>query len=86
MRRPRGAELRIARELAEVVLVDAALQMLDDVLVHEHPTIDDLAEADPPSLLAARRLVAAARALRADLRRYRARAITHVEDEDDLPF
>lgn len=86
MRRPRGVELHVARELAEVVLVDAALQMLDDVLVHEHPTIDELAEADPPSLLAARRLVAAVRALRADLRRYRAGAISHIEHEDDLPF
>ena len=87
MRRPRRVELCIARELAEVVLVDAALQVLDDVLVHEHPTIDDLGDGDPPSVLAARRLALAVRALRAELRRYRVAAISYRDpDEDELPF
>lgn len=87
MRRPRHVELLFAREVAEVVMVDAALQVLDDVLVHEHPTINDLAEADPPSVRAARKLLAAVRALRADLRRYRAAAISpRGPDEDELPF
>jgi hypothetical protein len=87
MRRPRHVELRFARELAEVVLVDAALQVLDDVLVHEHPTIDELAETDPPALLAARRLQAATRSLRHDLRRYRSAVLRHVDPEiDKLPF
>lgn len=87
MRRPRHVELLFARELAEVVMVDAALQVLDDVLVLEHPTIHDLAEADPPSVRAARKLVAAVRALRADLRRYRVAVVGHCgRDEDELPF
>jgi hypothetical protein len=88
MKRPRPVELRFARELAEVVLVDAVLQTLDDVLLHEHPTVDDLAENDPPSLVAARRIRAAVRALRADLRRYRAAVLEHQpeSDLDDLPF
>ena len=87
MRRPRQVELRLARELAEVVMADVALQVLDDVLVHEHPTIDDLGEHDPPSVRAARQLVATVRALRADLRRYRAAAISHRDpDQGELPF
>lgn len=68
-------------------MVDAALQVLDDVLVHEHPTLDDLGDGDPPSVLAARKLVAAVRALRGDLRRYRAAAISPRDpDDDELPF
>ena len=92
MTAPRRRELALAREVAEIVIVETALAVLDDVLAHEHPCLDDLGENDPPELRAARRLRAAARGLRAELRRYRlvlraeryARAFEH--DEEDLPF
>lgn len=83
MRPPRSADLWRARELAELVVLDAALQVLDAVLRHEHPCIDDPGDSDPPSLLAARRLRRAARAVRVELRRYRAAVL---EPADELPF
>ena len=87
MRRPRAHDLTVARELAELVIVDAALRVLADVLVHEHPCIDDLGEADPQTLHAARRLLAATRALRVQLRRYRAAVFeSRVPAIDELPF
>jgi hypothetical protein len=86
VRRPRSRELHLARELAELVMLDAALEILDDVLVHEHPCIDDLGDNDPPGLLAARSLLAAARALRAQLRRYRAAVLQPDARPDELPF
>jgi hypothetical protein len=72
VRRPDPRQLSRARELAELVILDATLQVLADVLAYEHPCIDDLAPDDPPSIFAARRLNHAARALRVELRRYRA--------------
>lgn len=84
----RRRELRVAREIAEIAIVDAALRVLADVLAHEHPCIDDLGEADPPSLCAARRLRAASGVLRVELRRYRAVVLEPETDDgsDDLPF
>ena len=85
-RRGHARDLAIAREVAELVIVEAALRVLADVLLHEHPCIHDLGEADPPTLHAARRLLAATRGLRAELRRYRD-AVVHAEpDNDGLPF
>jgi hypothetical protein len=73
-------------EIAEVVVADTALRVLEDVLAYEHPCIDDPAEDDPPTLLAGRRLAHAARGLRAELRRYR-RAVLDVRkpETDELP-
>lgn len=84
----RRRELRVAREIAELAIVEVALRVLADVLAHEHPCIDDLGEADPRSLRAARRLRAAIGDLRVELRRYRAAVLEPETDEgrDDLPF
>ena len=79
-------ELRAARETAELAILDTTLRVLADVLAHEHPCIDELGEADPPSLRAARRLRRAARGLRAELRRYRAAVLQPDPDTDELLF
>lgn len=87
MRRPNSRELYIARELAEVVLLDAVLATLAHVVAFEHPCLDDPCFDDPPSLLAARRLAQAIHVMRAELRRYRAEALDrHHPQQTDLPF
>ena len=86
MRPPRPHQLFDIRELAELAILDAALQILDVVLLHEHPMIEHPIDGDPRSLLAARRLLARARALRAELRRYRAAVLDAVAEIHDLPF
>lgn len=87
MRRPNPRQLARARELAELVILDATLQVLTDVLAYEHPCIDDLAPDDPPSVFAARRLDHAVRGLRAELRRYRASVLAHEDaSQTELPF
>ena len=87
MRRPSSIELGGLRELAEIALVDHALRILDAVIDFEHPTLEEPHPGDPASLLAARRVRAASRTLRRELRRYRtaARAALHAEC-DELPF
>lgn len=87
MRRPKPIELWRARELAEIVVVDAALEVLREVLVHEHPTLGDLGETDPPTTLAARRLLETITSLRSQLRRYRAAVLAPSDPAaDKLPF
>jgi len=81
-------QLYSARELLELRLLVAALDAVSTALRLEHPTVDTLAEpTDPPTLLAARHLLARARTLRGALRSYRA-AVRRViaEPDDDLPF
>lgn len=84
-RRPR-CELRVARELAEVAVADAALDILADALRHEHPCLGEPAEHDPPTLLAARRLTDAVRRLRAELRRYRHAVLESGAEIDETGF
>lgn len=92
MKPPSSHELFDVRELAEIALVDHALRVLDAVILFEHPTIDDPHDNDPASLLAARHVLTASRALRRELRRYRAAALHAAFDaalrivDDDLPF
>lgn len=87
MRLPSCHELFDVRELAEIALVDHALRVLDAVILFEHPTIDDPHPADPASLVAARRVLAASRDLRRELRRYHAAALDAlVAADDELPF
>lgn len=87
MKLPSSHELFDLRELAEIALVDHALRVLDAVILFEHPTIDDPHLADPPSLVAARRVLAASRDLRRDLRRYRAAALDALAVvHEELPF
>lgn len=81
-------QLYAARELLELRLLVAALDAVSTALRLEHPTVDTLAEpTDPPTLRAARHLLARARTLRGALRAYRA-AVRRViaEPDDDLPF
>lgn len=81
-------QLYAARELLELRLLVAALDAVSIALRLEHPTIDTLAEpTDPPTLRAARHLLARVRTLRGALRAYRA-AVRRViaEPDDDLPF
>ena len=87
MKLPSSIELGGVRELAEIALVDHALRILDAVVGFEHPTLEEPHPADPASLLAARRVLEASRALRRELRRYRtaARAALHAQ-RDELPF
>ena len=87
MKLPSPVELGDVRELAEIALVDHALRILDAVVRFEHPTLDEPHPADPASLLAARRVLAASRALRHELRRYRITALGALDIErDELPF
>lgn len=87
MKRPSSDDLGEIRELAEIVLVDHALRVLEAVVCYEHPTLDDPHLADPPSLVAARRVLAASRVLRRELRRYRAAALDALAaTADELPF
>ncbi|MCK6589814.1 MAG: hypothetical protein L6Q76_19755 [Polyangiaceae bacterium] len=87
MRLPSSLELGAVRELAEITLVDHALRVLDAVVGFEHPTLEEPHPGDPASLLAARRVRAASRALRRELRRYRAAALAALQAEcDELPF
>ena len=87
MKLPSPVELGDVRELAEIALVDHALRILDVVVRFEHPTLDEPHPADPASLLAARRVLAASRALRWELRRYRIAALDALDVErDELPF
>lgn len=86
MRLPGERDLRLARELAEVAMADAALRLLADALLHEHHNLD-VGENDPPSVHAARRLCDAARRLRIDLRSYRRIVLTPgLPPDDGLPF
>jgi hypothetical protein len=81
-------KLYAARELLELRLLVAALDAVSTALRLEHPTIDTLAEpTDPPTLRAARHLLARVRTLRGALRAYRA-AVGRViaEPDDELPF
>lgn len=87
MKLPSHVELRDVRELAEIALVDHALRILDAVIRVEHPTLDEPHPADPASLRAARRILAASCSLRRELRRYRIAALDALDTEqDDLPF
>lgn len=87
MKPPSCHQLLDVRELAEIAVVDHALRVLDAVIVFEHPMIDDPHLADPASLVAARRVLDASRALRRELRRYRAAVLDALATVDDeLPF
>jgi len=73
MRPPGNAELLLARELAEIAILDAALDVSERTLRHEHPSLEcDGHPHDPPSLRAARRLAGHLRRARRELNRYRA--------------
>jgi hypothetical protein len=81
-------KLYAARELLELRLLTAALDAASLALRLEHPSVDTLAEpTDPPTLRAARHLLARVGALRGALRAYRA-AVRRViaEPDDELPF
>jgi hypothetical protein len=78
-----------APELLELRILGAALDTLLLALRFQHPTLDETPGHDePPTLRAARRLVLRARALRTELRSYRAalRNLLHSPPDDDLPF
>lgn len=83
---PTARELARARETAEVALADVALAVLEAALHHEHPTIDEPHERDPPTLRAARGLCRRIRALRDDLHGYRRAVLDHDELIEELPF
>jgi hypothetical protein len=84
---PSSVELGDVRELAEIAFVDHALRILDAVVRFEHPTLNEPHPADPASLRAARRVLAASCSLRRELRRYRIAAIRPLHTEcDELPF
>jgi hypothetical protein len=83
---PTPRELARARETAEVALADVALAVLDAALHHEHPTIDEPHERDPPTLRAARSLRRRIRALRDQLHHYRRAVLDHDEVIEELPF
>jgi len=88
MRKPHDGELAAAPELAVVAITEHALEVLDDALRVEHPTLDDdFAPGDPPSLCAAREITDCAEELRGRLRRYRTAVRAALSaPEDDLPF
>jgi hypothetical protein len=78
-------DLDVARELAEVVLLDVALDVMTAVLRHDHPWLDaDYDPDDTDELLLARRLLAASLDLRSLLARYRLAVRSAVLDE--IPF
>ena len=81
--------LYAARELLELRLLVAALDAVSTALRLEHPSVDMLAEpTDPPTLGAARQLLARIRSLRASVRSYRASVLRVLEqpDDDGIPF
>lgn len=84
--RPTPSELHHARELAEVVLADAALALLLGALGHEHRTLHEPHERDPPTLRHARRLARRIDELRVELQRYRDAVLFDEESEAELPF
>lgn len=81
--------LYAARELVELRLLVATLDAVATALRLEHPSVDTLAEpTDPPTLGAARHLLARIRSLRAAVRTYRS-AVHRVlaePDDDGIPF
>jgi hypothetical protein len=82
-------QLYAARELLELRLLVAALDAVSTALRLEHPSVDSLAEpTEPPTLRAARRLLASVHALRATVRAYRAavRRVIAQPDDDDICF
>jgi predicted exporter len=84
---PSSVELGDVRELAEIAFVDHALRILDAVVRFEHPTLNEPHPADPASLRAARRVLAASCSLRRELRRYRIAALDALDiEQDELPF
>jgi hypothetical protein len=87
MRRPRIEDLALARELAELAILDLALDVSARVLRFEHPTAAELPEpTDPPTLNLARELLQRIRGLRAELRRYRIAIDKSRKQVDDYPF
>jgi hypothetical protein len=87
MRRPRIEDLALARELAELAILDLALDVSARVLRFEHPTATELPEpTDPPTLNLARELLQRIRGLRAELRRYRIAIDKSRKQVDDYPF
>lgn len=82
----RDRDLRSARELAEIDILDTALRVMGAVLLHDYHHLD-FAEDDPPNVCSARRIVGMAEELRRELRRYR-RIVTRPSfaPADDLPF
>lgn len=92
MRPPGDDQLLQARELAEIALLDAALDVSERTLRHEHPSLDhEERPRDPPSLRAARRLADHLSRTRRELSRYRAvlrRSFVsrRISPFDDIPF
>ena len=81
--------LYAARELLELRLLVAALDAVSTALRLEHPSVDMLAEpTDPPTLGAARQLLARIRSLRSSVRSYRSAVLRVLEqpDDDGIPF
>jgi hypothetical protein len=87
-RPPRADELYRARELAEICLLEAALDVTSRILNFEHPSLQDPDPTDPPTLRAARQLLQRIQALRRNIARYSAtvRAVALTPRNDDLPF
>ena len=86
MRPPRPEDLFRARELAEIALLDAALDVSARSLLHEHPTLRHWpGPQEPGSLRAARRLAILIRRLRTEIGRYRA-ALPRFIRAEDIPF
>lgn len=87
-RPPHADELYRARELAELYLLEAALDLTARILHFEHPSIHEPDPSDPPTLRAARSLAVRIQALRKEVRRYGAtvRAVTPTRPWDDFPF
>jgi hypothetical protein len=87
-RPPRTDELFRARELAELCLLEVALDVTARILHFEHPSLHDPDPTDPPTLRAARQLMHRIRALRREIRRYSAavRAVATTPLSDDFPF
>jgi hypothetical protein len=82
-------DLTVARELAEVALLDVALDVMLAVLRHHQPTLDDdYRPTDGDDLLVARHIVVAALELRSLLDRYRlaVRRVRALSVQDELPF
>lgn len=88
MRSPHADELYRARELAELCLLEAALDVTSRILHFEHPSLQDPDPTDPASLRAARQLAQRILALRREIRRYgnTVRAVAPMPRQDDLPF
>jgi hypothetical protein len=92
---PTVPELALAPELAAILLLEHAINIAEQALLAEHPTlIDDFARArdDGPVLTLAHSICRRAAALEHTLRRYR-RAVRDAvslpqndDPRDDLPF